>query len=1039
MSVRKPSMWLEGFLALIAAAVCTAFFYYFGAKWAIFDKPNFTWLVHLNFPLVGGFLALAFYFFFPNQSWRMPLILLVAYLMFMTGYPPDKKLSFGLDLAGGTEMLVRIEKSPELIRADELKRRLIDIDLAKRAADGEENANKEIQDALKGLNEEYNALREQIADMAQDKARANERRRLQTRRDQVKLRIDDLSGKAIAEIDSIREEIRELEAETTKTNVDQVLDILRERILATSLAEIRVSKADDDTILIQIPGLDSGRVDIIKSVIERQGILEFRLVKDMSETDTKNANDNKPLAGYDILRSRDRGETLYVEKKAPVTGSDISSARPQMATANWQVALKFTASGRRKFAQVTRDNVNKRLGIVLDGELMIAPNIQQAITDGQAVITGDFTRDRAEEISTVIRAGSLPVKLTIDSENKVGAALGEDSIRQGTTAMVIGFCAVVAIMVIYYLSGGVLAVIALFLNGLLIIGLMGLFKATLTLPGIAGIVLTLGMAVDANVLIFERIREEKEAGKALKVAIKNGYERAFITIFDANLTTILTAIVLYVVGTVLIKSFAVTLIIGLIVSMFTAVFVTRCLVEILYDAEWIKKMNMLRIIGTPSFDFLRLRYIALVLSIILNVVGIVTFIYDAKFGIDFTGGQMLQVRTVKAVPIDTIRGLSGKYFSTPPTVQIFGGTPEAASSNQANQFIITYALSDIPEDKRDNDREINDFKEEFKKYLRANLPELASEPFPVMEEMLKADIRAAKYEKLAEDEILLSDFMKVEMNLLAARTTEEVKSAINKIEFKEGVSPAEKLQVLSIEKIGDSGTGFSMVLRTEAKTKFNNPDDAVSEIKQEIGKRLDESKMLLADPFPAERLVGSSLSSDLQSRALWAIILSSILMLLYITFRFTFSFGLGAIFATLHDLFITIGFIAILRVDITLDVLAAILTVIGYSLNDTIVVFDRIRENMKTLKRRDFREVLNLSINQVLMRTILTSLTTVVVVLALLLFAGDVLYGFSITLLIGIITGTYSSVFIATPVVAAYYSYREKRDAEASRLNVRED
>ena len=1029
MAIKKPSMWLEGLISLFVSAIAIAFFYYFIDKWPVFSQDNFAWVKHLHFPIVAGTLGMAFYFFFPNQSWKMPLIIVVSYLMLMTGTPPQDKLNFGLDLAGGTEMLIRIAKNPEEIKLEKLTVRLKDLDKAIRVANGDEKAQNEVNALVEKLRGTFKDLTKQIAQLAGKEAVKAKRRKLEAQRDAVQQRINDLTGKN-KDIEDVKTEINDLQTSKTKVNLNQVLDILRKRIINTSLSEIKVAAAGEKAILIQIPGLDQGRVDIIKNVIERQGILEFRLVK------AGEAKEDKELPGYEIMTSKDSGKLLYVEKKAYVTGADVSAAYPTTGLDGWQVNLSFTGSGRRKFAALTSEHVDERLAIVLDGELMLAPNIKTAITDGKAVVTGGFDHAKASEIATVVQAGSLPVKLTIDSENKVGAALGEDSIRSGRMSLIIGFLMVVAIMLVYYLMAGVLAVIALFLNGLLIIGLLGLFNATLTLPGIAGIVLTLGMAVDANVLIFERIREEKASGKALKIAIKNGYERAFVTILDANITTIFTAIILYSVGTELIKSFAVTLIIGLLASMFTAIFVTRRVIEILYDAEWLKTLKMLQLFKTPKIDFLKMRFIAVILSAILIVIGLSAFTLTAKFGIDFKGGQMIQ--TVKPVMMKQIRDIVGKSSVSEPVVQSFG--ERTLDEEGSTQFVITYALAESTENAGGKEAETdpNAVREKFKKYLRENIPELALEPFPVMKPIPQDEVREMNLKGLKEEDVIISDFYRMEINLLAESTPDDVKNAINVTDFNERLDAAGKLQAFNCETIENNNTRFSLILRTAQLKLFDKEEDAELELKQEISTRLSDKGIALSDPFPRERLVGSSLSSDLQSKAIWAIILSSIVLLLYITFRFTFSFGVGAVVALFHDLFMTLGIIALLRVNITLDVLAAILTVIGYSLNDTIVVFDRIRENMKKLKKRDFSEVLNISINQVIARTVLTSVTTAVVILAVIFFGGDVLYGFAVTLLVGIITGTYSSVFIATPVVAAYASYRRKRELAAAKSSTDE-
>jgi preprotein translocase SecF subunit len=343
-------------------------------------------------------------------------------------------------------------------------------------------------------------------------------------------------------------------------------------------------------------------------------------------------------------------------------------------------------------------------------------------------------------------------------------------------------------------------------------------------------------------------------------------------------------------------------------------------------------------------------------------------------------------------------------------------------------------MADLKVEEGKEELEAHQIKEIFKKFMRDNLPELAPESFGEMQQIGKADVDALALENMTDDKRISSDFFKVTLSFLEPATTDAIAKAVNSMPFDDAIDPADKLEAMKVEAADSSGLVFNIVLRTARMQAFQDRNAAPSSIRSSLTGRLNEAELSLSDPFPREQSVGRSLSGDLQTMGIWAILLSSLAMLIYITFRFTFAFGVGAVVALIHDLAMTLGIIALLGVPITLDVLAAILTVLGYSLNDTIIVFDRIRENMKLLKRRDFVEVLNVSINQVLLRTVLTSGTTLLVIIALLVLAGNVLSGFAITLAVGIITGTYSSVFIATPIVAAYDEYRKNREAAAAKM-----
>jgi SecD/SecF fusion protein len=522
----------------------------------------------------------------------------------------------------------------------------------------------------------------------------------------------------------------------------------------------------------------------------------------------------------------------------------------------------------------------------LDGKVQSAPRIREAIPSGEAVITGRFDAEAAQDLALVLRVGALPAPMYVEEERTVGPLLGQDSINKGVKACLIGCALVFIFMFGYYLLAGFISDIALFLNLVMILGGLGLLpvlfpgvSATLTLPGIAGIALSLGMAVDANVLINERIREELALGRNIRTAIGNGYSRAFSAIFDSNLTTLIAAFMLFQFGTGPIRGFAVTLTIGLLASMFTAIVVTRVIFEVLLKAGWIKSLPMLKLIGETKLDFISKRKIFYALSIILIVVGAFAYIKKgpAVYGIDFAGGQ-LQEYSFKNVPsIDKVRGV----------------------------------LKDI------------------------NLADAAIQQF------------------------------KDNPRVVLIRTTED-KNQILTNKLKE-VFPDEDIQILKIERVG---------------------------------------------PIAGK---------NLKHKAISALFWSLIGILIYVSFRFKhINFAIAGVIALLHDVLVSMGFLVITNRQIDLLSVTAFLTIAGFSINDTIVIYDRVRENTRLYRKLSLKELINLSVNQTLGRTLLTSGVTLLVVLAFLFYGGEVLSNFAFALFVGFIAGAYSTVFIASPLVLVW-------------------
>ncbi|MDD5236834.1 MAG: protein translocase subunit SecD, partial [Candidatus Omnitrophica bacterium] len=550
------------------------------------------------------------------------------------------------------------------------------------------------------------------------------------------------------------------------------------------------------------------------------------------------------------------------------------------------VTLDFNSDGAKKFAEITAANVGRRLAIVLDGKVQSAPKIREAIPSGEAVITGRFTPEKAQDLALVLRVGALPAPMYIEEERTIGPLLGQDSINKGIKASVIGAALVFIFMAIYYLLAGVVSDIALAFNFLIIVGSLGMLpvlfpgvSATLSLPGIAGIALSLGMAIDANVLINERIREELTAGQALATAISNGYRRAFSAIFDSNVTTLIAAFLLFQFGTGPIRGFAVTLTIGLLASMFTAIFVTRAIFELLLNMGLLKSLPMLKLFGTTKFDFIGKRKIFYAISLLIIIPGLILTVAKGKkaLGIDFSGGQLQEYKFKHPVVADKVREKLKEIGLADASIQQFKDNPQ----------------------------------------------------------------------------------------VVLIRTALDKESVITQ-EFKKSF-PDEDIQILRIEKVGP--------------------------------------------------LAGKMLGKKATSALFWSLIG----ILIYVAFRFKhWNFAVAGIIALFHDVLVTIAFMTFTGRPIDLLTITALLTIIGYSINDTIVIYDRVRENMHGARKGGLAELINLSVNQMLGRTILTSGVTLMVVLSIYLFGGEVLSNFAFALIVGFISGIYSTIYIASPLVLAW-------------------
>ncbi|MFA5198833.1 MAG: protein translocase subunit SecD [Candidatus Omnitrophota bacterium] len=678
-----------------------------------------------------------------------------------------------------------------------------------------------------------------------------------------------------------------LEGQAKLDACDRAVEVIRNRIDEFGVRETSIQKQGEDEIVVQLPGVTDRQRAI--ELIGKTAMLEFKIVSNDTQK-LKEALDGNVPEGYELKYGLDDNEPLLLEKQAVLAGDTLTNASVRFDQSQFNepiVALQFNAAGAKKFSQVTADNVGKRLAIVLDGKVQSAPRIREAIPSGEAVITGRFDAQAAQDLALILRVGALPAPMHIEEERTVGPLLGQDSINAGVRASLIGCLLVFIFMAGYYLLAGLISDVALLLNLIIILGGLGLLpvlfpgiSATLTLPGIAGIALSLGMAVDANVLINERIKEELALGRNLRTAITNGYSRAFSAIFDSNLTTLIAAFLLFQFGTGPIRGFAVTLTIGLIASLFSAIVVTRTIFEILLNLGWLKNsLPMLKLIRETKFDFIGKRKIFYALSIIVIAVGLFSFIKKgpAAYGIDFAGGQLQEYR-----------------FSNPPEM------------DRVRQVLKDIGLAEAS---------IQQFKDSPKVVL--------------------------------------------------IRTSED-KNQLLTDKLRESFS-GDDIQILRIERVGPVA-----------------------------GKHLKEKAVL-------------------------ALLWSLAGILIYVGFRFKhFNFALAGVIALIHDVLVTLGFLVITNRPLDLLSITAFLTIAGYSINDTIVIYDRVRENSRLFRKLSLKELINLSVNQTLGRTVLTSLITLLVVVSFLFYGGEVLSNFSFALFVGFISGVYSTIYIASPLVLAW-------------------
>ncbi|MFD2235883.1 protein translocase subunit SecD [Aureimonas populi] len=828
------------------------------------------------------------------SRWKTILIWFVVALGVLTALPnaltqrqidslpsfmPSQPMTLGLDLQGGSYILLQVDR--DSMTADRLQGLRDEVRVALRNAGA----------AYTGLADSGTTVDFRLRDPAQAAA---VRQALRPITDPVSSGL--LAGGSVTEVAVAEPQSGTFRLSLTEEGINyrlsnavaQSIEVVRRRVDELGTTEPIIQRQGLDRIMVQVPGLDDPAR--LKNLLNQTAQLTFRLVDVENSAEAVAAGTARAPAGTELLYTTDNPPfPILVQRQVMVSGENLTDAQPGFSQQNQPVVnIRFDSRGAQRFGAVTQQNVNRPFAIVLDNQVLSAPNINEPILGGQAQISGNFTVQSANDLSVLLRAGALPATLDIIEERTVGPGLGADSIAAGQNAGIIAAILVIGFMLAAYGFLGVIANIALFFNVVLIVGLLSFLGATLTLPGIAGIVLTMGMAVDSNVLIYERILEERKAGRSVVQSIDAGFHKAFSTIMDANITSLIAALVLFFLGTGPVRGFAVTLALGVITTVFTALTLTRWMVS-----YWVKKRRPKEVPtgwftilpNLTRIPFMAARKVAFAVTIILSLVSIGAFAgWGLNLGVDFTGGTVIEARAnAEEADVGQIRSDLAAIIEGDVQVQEFGG---------ARDVLIRFGVQ------------------------------------PMDAETPQASINAVRAALSADYE-----FQRVEV-------------------------------------------------------------------------------------------VGPTVSGELALAATLGVIGAMFAIMVYIWLRFEWQFAIGAIVSTAHDVIMMIGFLVITRLEFNLTSIAAILTIVGYSLNDTIVVYDRMRENLRKYKKMPLSELIDLSLNETLRRTILTGVTMMLALIALVFFGGEVIRGFILPMIVGVLVGVYSSVFIAGPMLI-YFQLRK--------------
>jgi len=986
--------------------------------------------------------------------------------------------------------------------------------------------------------------------------------------------------------------------EKVRTQTEKTLPVIRKRLDPTGTKQPDIRSDSAGELIVRFPGLTRAEVERIDKLVKQVGVLEFRVVVTdkeyaaMSEEERK----QKDVQRMQLKRHDDEGrelepELLWIQRSDEY---NLSGERLERVFADQDrfgrpaVGFVFDDDGADVFSGMTQVQYEKggRIAIILNGTLNSAPGVESKIGK-RGIITGDFSLADVEDLVAVLQAGSLPVELELQSKTFVGPELGVDSRDRGYFAVKLSFALVVVFMFVYYLLSGAIADLALGLNLLFLFAAMMLTEAVLTLPGMAGVILTVGMAVDANVLIYERVREELDQGQALRFAIRNGYARAFTTILDANLTTLITAIILYWQGTGAVRGFAVTLSIGIVVSMFTALFVTRTVFDLLISRGWLRdRLTMLRLLRHTSIGFVKRAPFCIVLSVMLVGAGVATLIYRGhdNYGIDFASGTAMHLQLKGYVATCTKVTAAAQPKTSRFTVRFSerrpGGVEQPAELTKEIVEEGLRRLKLLPDqlmsegarlkaelrklkgdEKLRAERRVKEIdalhlesisfdgltplweadKERFSAIeltvtepmggtgagdaLARFIDEMGERVFrkrmnikEVRQIAADAGYGHADIQAAFRDENVVGQYVSDQFTVRVRASGEEqsqeerekvavdieqafielvdhrgVETRVHVTPVREGDNSTTasgssvRLSFFDLDAVADDNA--SVPVRLE-RTVIRRSLDKAGYDDAEINWSKDETKSYATVTFKTKNTDAAKIKSSLEtpgvfafpvafegtyfvgpgqarrivSQAWWAAVLSLTAIIIYVWLRFgALKYGLAAVVALAHDVLFALGALAaaawlaetpfgeslgIGDVRLSLPIVAGILTIIGYSLNDTIVVFDRVRENV----RRRVRElrgrrssgetltpgIIDRSINQTLSRTLLTSLTTLIVCVTLYVAGGKTLHGLALCLIIGVLVGTYSSIFIASPILVLAHAVEVRRARAAGMMTTEE-
>lgn len=832
-----------------------------------------------------------------------------------------------------------------------------------------------------------------------------------------------------------------------KVDIDRLIDALKQRVDPTGTKEVSIRNYGGAVEII-IPKAGPDDLAYIKRRITDLGQLEFRITADPRWTEDRptieKAQSLGPSEKFVIVNDKvraewveydsrefgegdnrvvtrtagSRREALVLRDRYNATGEYLTLATKGYGEIGTpQVEFVFNQQGAARFKKLTGENlenpatgVPRYLGILLDKRLISAPSINSQIGARGQISGSNMDEREVDYIISILNAGSLPAALnkTPISEETVSPTLGATTIEKGKFAIMVSLAAVLAFILLYYRFAGLVACLALAATLMLVLAAMVVVQAAFTLPGLAGLVLTVGMAVDANVLIFERIREEMKKGAGLRMAIRNGFGRATTTIVDANVTTLIAAVVLYSVGTGPIKGFGVTLFLGIVMSMYTAIFCSRVVFDIAERRRWIKDLSFASILGDTNIDFLGKRGVAMVLSLLVIGAGLYGVFSRGSnlLNIDFTGGTSVTMvlKEASAMPIEAVNEKLEPVLGDKNLLVVARNESLAEEGETNTRYTVNSNVDSVEE-------------------VEAMLAEAFSGDLQTSEVTIG---NADSYEETGgsagtllpltfNDGEAFGDSDGLAHDALLAR-------------LKRIVGEQGHAGVLPQIENPDYTPGTTQRFK-EWTLRLGLDEAATVAVAEQLRNELQGEPL-----FPLASKIGGRVAGDMQVKAVWAILLSLLGIVAYLWFRFqNLSYGLAAVVALVHDVLVTLGAIALsawvvsgaaplaeaLQIDafqISLPILAAFITIIGYSLNDTIVVFDRIRE-VRGKSPRLTAETINKSVNQTLSRTLLTSLTTLIVVLILYFFGGAGIHAFAFALVVGVIVGTYSSIFVASPAL----------------------